>query len=740
MHSGRSRQGFFKKFPGQFWLVVVFEFFERGAYYGMMSFLSQYLVDSLHFSKENVGIIKGVIQPLLYFLPILAGAIADRFGYRKILMVAFTLMGGGYFLTSQTTSYSAVFASMVIIGFGAGIFKPIVSGAIARLTDESNSTQAFGVYYWSINMGAFLFPLILVPILKSIDPTYVIIASAIFTAAMIIPTIFFFKEPAKQKGVEVRGKEKEKTSLIQTLANAFEIIYSPIVLLYNQMKKSTASKIIISLVLAVLLGYSVWSYIDVTPAPGKFSIIGIEKGNTTLLFKVEQNMLKKVPYELKGLTEIEKPGNDSYSTIILHIYKPQYINNDVMEKMLRELAQFIGPVSVTANEINDYIKWSINKIELSFVLDSTVNSDFNVENLSDNRYKVFLKNLDTYESYKDSLLKKLHETPMLRGISIKECDMLYQGFKGRSFFFFFVISLVLLGLLIVAVSTINIRHKENNDGPGENSVRIRLSALLVVGVIIAIWFIPGLDTLDRIVSTVIYLSVMSLFVIDKSDSRKFIDHGKFLLMIVLYSGFWVLYFQMLDSVLWYAQAYIDASPLNNAVNKFLGLIGVKINWFFDVEHVTAIAACTIIVLQLFISSIVKDKKTMPTLITGIGIGSIGMAIFAISTNIWVFMTGVVIFSIGEMTVHPKFISYIGLTSPADKKTLYMGYLFLYGVFGSSVGGILGARLYVHFVDNMNQPRIFWLIFSMIGVITIISLLLYNKFIAPRKVESERLNG
>ncbi|HFE63565.1 MAG TPA: MFS transporter, partial [Caldithrix sp.] len=70
-------------FPGQFWLVVMFEFFERGSYYGMMSILSVYLTGQLHFAKESVGLIKGTIQPLLYFLPIISGALADRFGYRK---------------------------------------------------------------------------------------------------------------------------------------------------------------------------------------------------------------------------------------------------------------------------------------------------------------------------------------------------------------------------------------------------------------------------------------------------------------------------------------------------------------------------------------------------------------------------------------------------------------------------------------------------------------------------------
>jgi len=113
-------------------------------------------------------------------------------------------------------------------------------------------------------------------------------------------------------------------------------------------------------------------------------------------------------------------------------------------------------------------------------------------------------------------------------------------------------------------------------------------------------------------------------------------------------------------------------------------------------------------------------------------GTIGMAILAIDTSIWVFILGIFIFSVGEMTAHPKYISYVGLIAPEDKKALYLGYAFLYGVLGSFIGGILGANLYVHFVDNLNQPRTLWIIFSLIGFVTIIGLLLYNKFFAPKK--------
>ena len=144
-----------------------------------------------------------------------------------------------------------------------------------------------------------------------------------------------------------------------------------------------------------------------------------------------------------------------------------------------------------------------------------------------------------------------------------------------------------------------------------------------------------------------------------------------------------------------------------------------------------INAGTIILLQLLISSLVKNTRALPTMIVGIGFGTVGMAILSISTGIWVFILGITIFSIGEMTAHPKFIAYVGQIAPKTRVALYMGYLFLYGVIGSSIGGVVGANLYVKLVDEQNQPRLLWLIFASIGAATVLGLLLYNRFFAPR---------
>ncbi|NOZ12552.1 MAG: MFS transporter [Acidobacteria bacterium] len=246
--------------------------------------------------------------------------------------------------------------------------------------------------------------------------------------------------------------------------------------------------------------------------------------------------------------------------------------------------------------------------------------------------------------------------------------------------------------------------------------------------------IPDLTIFARILSFAIFSTVLSLFTIETEDTEPFIDHFRFLLLIFIYSGFWVMYFQMFDSVLWYVKAYVDSTPLNLVVNRILAMADIHIHWYFDVEHVTVINALTIIVLQLFITKIVKNSKALPTMIAGILFGTIGMALLAVSTGIWVFLIGIIIFSIGEMTAHPKFISYVGQTAPKEKVAMYMGYLFLYGVIGSSIGGVLGANLYVHFVDHLHQPRILWIIFALIGAATIAGLALYNRFFPARKTE------
>jgi MFS family permease len=127
------------------------------------------------------------------------------------------------------------------------------------------------------------------------------------------------------------------------------------------------------------------------------------------------------------------------------------------------------------------------------------------------------------------------------------------------------------------------------------------------------------------------------------------------------------------------------------------------------------------------------------MIGGIVIGTAGFILLSISGNAWVFIISIAVFSIGEMTCHPKYFSYVGQIAPKDKVAVYMGYSFLYGIMGSLVGSNLGAILYKKVAKGMNQPRLFWAIFSMIGILTAVALAIYDHYLSPEGSETPHVS-
>jgi vacuolar-type H+-ATPase subunit I/STV1 len=97
-----------------------------------------------------------------------------------------------------------------------------------------------------------------------------------------------------------------------------------------------------------------------------------------------------------------------------------------------------------------------------------------------------------------------------------------------------------------------------------------------------------------------------------------------------------------------------------------------------------------------------------------------------------------------MTAHPKYYSFIGQVAPADRKAVYMGYAFLYGVFGSLLGSSLGAFLY----EQMMKPAIgtpaagatarsFWLVFAVLDLVAAACLVLFARVFGPDTADTRR---
>jgi dipeptide/tripeptide permease len=154
----------YRNFPRAFWVANVMELFERWAWYGMFLVLPLYLTGStetgaLGFSQAQKGLLTGTVVMILYFLPTITGAIADRFGYKRILILAYGILISGYYMMGVVRSYAALWFVFLFLGVGAGLFKPVISATVRKNTNEKTSSIGFGIFYMIVNIGAFVGPI-----------------------------------------------------------------------------------------------------------------------------------------------------------------------------------------------------------------------------------------------------------------------------------------------------------------------------------------------------------------------------------------------------------------------------------------------------------------------------------------------------------------------------------------------------------------------------------------------------
>ena len=196
-----------KKFPRTFWVANSMEMFERVAWYGLFTVLALYLTGStdegaLGFSQSEKGLMMGIVTAILYLLPIITGAIADRVGYKKMLVIAYAVYSSGYLMMSIFTNYYSVFAAFLWVALGAALFKPIISATVTKTTDKESSSIGFGIFYMIVNVGGFIGPFIASKLRHMNDGNgwkfvfYMSVASILINMILVL---FLYKEPDREK-------------------------------------------------------------------------------------------------------------------------------------------------------------------------------------------------------------------------------------------------------------------------------------------------------------------------------------------------------------------------------------------------------------------------------------------------------------------------------------------------------------------------------------------------------------
>ena len=195
-------------FPGVFWVANIIEILERFAYYGIYLGFGIYMTH-LGFSRDQLGIVQSLFLLLSYGIPVISGSFADRYGFKKVLIVAYLAYLPSILLLIYTKSFSGIALTMLSIGLAAGIFKPLIAGTVRAVTDSTNKSLGFGIFYQMVNVGGTFGPMVMGN-LRAISWNHAFVAAALCITLMLLITLFFYKEPEREiEGTTLKQKFKE---------------------------------------------------------------------------------------------------------------------------------------------------------------------------------------------------------------------------------------------------------------------------------------------------------------------------------------------------------------------------------------------------------------------------------------------------------------------------------------------------------------------------------------------------
>lgn len=207
------------KYTKAFWTANTAELLERMAYYAVFIVITLYLSNTLGFSDLEASLISGLFSGGLYLLPLFTGAFADKIGYRKSIILAFSLLAVGYLLQGllpimlesgglvqygEKTVFTGLIDSwqrylivpvLIILMIGGAFIKSIISASVARETTSETRAKGYSIFYMMVNIGSFTGKSVIDPLRSFVGESayiYINFFSATLCAIAFLAVILFY--------------------------------------------------------------------------------------------------------------------------------------------------------------------------------------------------------------------------------------------------------------------------------------------------------------------------------------------------------------------------------------------------------------------------------------------------------------------------------------------------------------------------------------------------------------------
>ena len=157
----------FKGHPKGLYALALANTGERFGYYTMLAVFALFLRENFGLAAGTAGAIYSTFLGLVYFMPLIGGMMADKFGFGRMVTTGIMVMFGGYLLLSaplggESVAMIAMMAALVLISVGTGLFKGNLQVMVGNLYDDpkyaDKRDSGFSLFYMAINVGSLFAP------------------------------------------------------------------------------------------------------------------------------------------------------------------------------------------------------------------------------------------------------------------------------------------------------------------------------------------------------------------------------------------------------------------------------------------------------------------------------------------------------------------------------------------------------------------------------------------------------
>ncbi len=195
-----------------------------------------------------------------------------------------------------------------------------------------------------------------------------------------------------------------------------------------------------------------------------------------------------------------------------------------------------------------------------------------------------------------------------------------------------------------------------------------------------------------------------------SNFAKVVSNGRFVLFLVIFSGYWIVFWQQYLILPTYVHNYVDASA--------------------NTEYILITDPLIVITMTIAVNALTRRIPAFRAVILGTVLTAVGWLAIPLWPSKWGAVAALAVVALGEITQSPRYYEYISRLAPPGQQGTYMGFAFLPIGIGSLIAGPVGGWLLHRYGDVQHRPGMIWVVVTAIGIVTTLLLWVYDVVLRP----------